>query len=148
MGKVRMVNVCPVFITYDVKRTVEYYVGKLGFDYAKHYDKMENFSAIYRNSVKIIIVEANKGTIRSNTDRYGMGYDAYIDPNTVEGVDELYNEFADNGVYILSKPTITEYGSYEFVFEDIDGRLIGVGQIIDKNTFFKNSNLRLNSEKI
>lgn len=31
------------------------------------------------------------------------------------------------------------YGCYEFVFEDIDGRQIGVGLIYDNKTYFKNS---------
>lgn len=31
---------------------------------------------------------------------------------------------------------MTSYGAYEFVVEDADGRLIGIGQIRDPETFF------------
>jgi hypothetical protein len=31
---------------------------------------------------------------------------------------------------------MTPYGCYEFVVEDIDGRLIGIGRIRDQNVFF------------
>jgi hypothetical protein len=31
---------------------------------------------------------------------------------------------------------MTEYGSYEFVVEDVDGRLIGIGRVRDRGTFF------------
>jgi hypothetical protein len=31
---------------------------------------------------------------------------------------------------------MTGYGSYEFVVEDVDGRLIGIGRIRDRETFF------------
>jgi hypothetical protein len=41
---------------------------------------------------------------------------------------------------ILKQPQLTDYGSYEFTFEDIDGRIIGIGLIKDKATYFENSN--------
>jgi catechol 2,3-dioxygenase-like lactoylglutathione lyase family enzyme len=42
--KVKLVNICPVFLTDDVVKTTEYYVNVLGFKYAKHFDKKDNFS--------------------------------------------------------------------------------------------------------
>jgi len=41
---------------------------------------------------------------------------------------------------------MTDYGSYEFVFKDIDGRNIGAGLIADKIKYFEDSNL-LNENK-
>lgn len=35
---------------------------------------------------------------------------------------------------------MTAYGSYEFLIEDIDGRLIGFGRVSNEETFFKDSN--------
>lgn len=137
--KAKLVNLCPVFVSEDVKKTVKFYVEQLGFKYAEHYDKNDNFATIYRDSIEIIIVQAKTGKVESNTKRYGVGYDAYIDPETVEGVDILYQEFLSKDVKIISKPQKTEYGSYEFVIEDIDGRLIGIGRIYDNNIFFENS---------
>lgn len=32
---------------------------------------------------------------------------------------------------------LPSYGTYEFVVEDVDGRLIGIGQIRDRETFFR-----------
>jgi hypothetical protein len=29
------------------------------------------------------------------------------------------------------------YGTYEFVIEDVDGRLIGIGRISDREIFFR-----------
>lgn len=142
MGNIRtrLVNICPVFLVNDVKRTVKYYSEQLGFKFAKHYDKIENFATIYRDSIEIVIVQAKFGEVESNQKRYGEGYDAYIDPDSVEGVDVLYREFSSKDVKIISEPKFTEYGSYEFVIEDIDGRLIGIGRIANNDTFFKSSN--------
>lgn len=138
---VKLVNLCPVFISDDVRKSVEFYSDKLGFKVAKHYDKDENFATLYRDSIEIVVVQSKFGEILSNSKRHGAGYDAYIDPDTVDGVDVLYQEFLSKGVNIVSKPKITDYGSYEFVIEDIDGRLIGIGRIRDNNVFFKNSNM-------
>ena len=141
--KVRLINVCPVFISQDVKKTVTFYVEKLGFKFATHYDKIDNFATIYRDSIELVIVKSKFGKIESNTRRYGAGYDAYIDPDTVAGVDIIYKEFLSKGVKIVSKPMETDYGSYEFVIEDIDGRYIGIGLIYDKKVYFKNSDIEI-----
>ncbi|MTI65373.1 MAG: hypothetical protein FH753_02095 [Firmicutes bacterium] len=94
---------------------------------------------MYRDSVELVVVQSKFGNVKSNTKRYGSGYDVYIDPDIVKGVDILYQEFVSKGVKIASKPSKTDYGSYEFVLEDIDGRLIGIGRIYDYNTFFLDS---------
>jgi predicted lactoylglutathione lyase len=137
---VKLVNICPVFLANDVIKTTEYYVEKLGFKYAKHFDKNDNFAAIYRDSIEIIIVQKRKGQIESNAEKYGNGYDAYIDTDTLDGINVLFNEFKQKGVKIIKEPNVTDYGSLEFVFEDIDGRNIGVGLISNNKLFFNNSN--------
>jgi catechol 2,3-dioxygenase-like lactoylglutathione lyase family enzyme len=38
-GRVKSVNICPMFLTGDVVRTTNYYVNKLGFKYVKNFDK-------------------------------------------------------------------------------------------------------------
>lgn len=141
MQETKLVNICPVFISQDVKKTVEFYAEKLGFKFAAHYDKIDNFASIYRDSIEIVIVQSKFGATEPNIKRYGNGYDAYIDPDTVEGVDTIYNEFVSKGVKIITAPRKTDYGSYEFVFEDIDGRQIGVGRIGEADTYFENSDV-------
>jgi len=138
---VRLVNICPVFLTNDIIKTTEYYVNTLGFKYAKHFDKKDNFSTIYRDSIEIVIVQKKIGTIEPNKKKYGNGFDAYIDTDTIAGVDIIYKEFKEKNVKIINEPKMTDYGSYEFVFEDIDGRNIGIGLIKNKKKYFENSNL-------
>lgn len=142
MKNVKLTNMCPVLVSEDIKKTVSFYVEKLGFNYAKHYDKIENFATLYRDSIELIVVQAKFGKMESNTKRYGTGYDVYIDPNTIEGVDIIYQEFLSKGVKVVQEPKRTEYGSYEFVIEDIDGRLIGIGLIFDNKVYFENSDMK------
>lgn len=96
-------NLCPVFVSNDIRKTVKYYVEELGFEFAKHYDKIENFATIYRDSIEFVIIQAKYGKVESNTKRYGIGYDAYINPETIEGVDVLHQEYLSKDVKIISK---------------------------------------------
>ena len=139
MKNVKFTNVCPVLISEDIIKTVNFYVEKLGFRYAKHYDKIDNFATLYRDSIELVVVQSKFGKVESNAKRYGTGYDIYIDPDTSEGVDIIYQEFLSKGVKVVEKPKRTDYGSYEFVVEDIDGRLIGIGLIFDNKVYFENS---------
>jgi catechol 2,3-dioxygenase-like lactoylglutathione lyase family enzyme len=139
MTKARLDNAAPVFITTDIRRTAAYYRDVLGFRVVEHYDAEESFAAMYRDSVEILLVQARHGEVVPNRTRYGAGFDVYLDPDTVEGVDEFYTELKSKGARIHAEPAITPYGSYEFVVEDVDGRLIGIGRIRDGETFFRGS---------
>lgn len=139
MKNVKLTNVCPVLVSEDIVKTVNFYVEKLGFKYAKHYDKIDNFATLYRDSIELVVVQSKYGKVESNTKRHGAGYDIYIDPDTINGVDEIYQEFLSKGVKVIEKPRRTDYGSYEFIVEDIDGRLIGIGLIEDNKVYFENS---------
>lgn len=139
--KVKLTNLCPIFVSNDVKRTVNYYVEELGFQYAKHYDKSMSFATVYRDSIEFIIVQSKYGEVKSNLERYGSGCDAYINTDTVEGVDIMYEEFKLRNINIVSEPKVMDYSCYEFIIQDIDGRYIGIGLICDKQNYFKNANV-------
>jgi catechol 2,3-dioxygenase-like lactoylglutathione lyase family enzyme len=137
LGKARLDNAAAVFITPDVRRTAEYYRDVFGFKLVEHYDAVEAFAAIYRDSVEILLVQAKHGHFQPNGVRYGVGFDIYLDPDTVEGVDSMYEELKAKRARIVGEPAMTAYGSYEFVVADVDGRLIGIGRIRDRDTFFR-----------
>ena len=143
-GGSRFVSLCPVFISQDIKKTVEFYTEKLGFKSAKHYDKTESFATLYRDDIEFVIIQAKPEEVIPATQEHSTGNDdAYIVTATPEGVDPIYEEFTAKGVKILSKPHVTDYGSYEFTIEDIDGRQIGIGRIFDKAVYFKDSDFNV-----
>ena len=138
----RLESLCPVFVSPNIEKTVDFYTEKLGFKSAKHYDKSEIFATLYRDNIEFVIIQAKSGKLPSTNQRNGPGNDdAYIVTATPEGVDPLYKEFKAQGVKILVEPHETDYGSYEFAIEDIDGRRIGIGRIFDKAVYFKNSDI-------
>lgn len=141
MSTSRFSNAAIVFVAPDARKTADYYRDVLDFRIVEHYDNAEPFASLYRDTVEIIVVQAKFGSVVSNTARYGAGYDAYLDPENVAGVDVLYAELQKKGAVIESPPAMTPYGSYEFVVEDIDGRRIGIGRIKDEGVFFKDAGL-------
>jgi uncharacterized glyoxalase superfamily protein PhnB len=135
--RARLVNVAPVLLSTDARKTAEYYHSVLGFEVVQHYDAAEPFAALYRDGVEIIVVQAKHGNVEPNAVRFGAGYDIYLDPADLEEVDLLHAELERQGARILQSPRLTPYGSYEFVVEDLDGRRIGIGRIKDNDVFTK-----------
>jgi catechol 2,3-dioxygenase-like lactoylglutathione lyase family enzyme len=136
MSKSRLVNAAIVFVTPDVRKTAAYYRDVLGFRIVEHYDHSEPFAALYRDAVELVVVQAQFGKVTSNREQYGAGYDVYLDPEDVQGVDALFAEYKQKGAVIENPPAATPYGSYEFVVHDIDGRRIGIGRVRDEGIFF------------
>jgi uncharacterized glyoxalase superfamily protein PhnB len=87
----------------------------------------------------VLLVQARRGEFAPNRVRYGAGFDIYLAPDTLEGVDALHAELKAKGARVQHEPAMTSYGAYEFVVEDVDGRLIGIGQIRDRETFFRST---------
>ncbi len=135
MTKSRLVNCAAVLVTPDIRKAVDWYRAKLGFRVVENLDQAEPFAALYRDSIELILVQSKFGKMESNRARYGAGYDAYLAPDSPEGVDLFHSEIAARGVKIVQPPVLTSYGSRELVFEDVDGRLIGVGCIQNEAAF-------------
>ena len=76
----------------------------LGFEPVEHYEAPEPFVALYRDSVEIVVVQAEHGQIESNAAHYGAGYDIYLDPEDLAGVDLLYDELLGKGARIVAAP--------------------------------------------
>jgi catechol 2,3-dioxygenase-like lactoylglutathione lyase family enzyme len=126
-----------VFVTPEIEKAARYYRDVLGFRLVEHYDRPEKFAALYRDAVEILLVQSQHGAVQSNRAADGAGYDAYLVPESLAAVQAFHDEIKSRGAQIVQPPALTGYGSLEFVFEDCDGRLIGVGLIRDKELFFR-----------
>lgn len=49
-----------------------------------------------------MLVEKVKGEIESNQSKYGKGYDAYVNTDSIDGVDKIYQEYKVKNVKIIS----------------------------------------------
>lgn len=136
MSNSKLSNAVIVFVSSDVRKTADYYRNVWRCRVVEHFDKEEPFAALYRDAIEIIVVQAKHGEVVSNQQRYGAGHDAYLVPEEVDGVDALHAELKAKGARVIRPPSLTSYGSYECVLEDIDGRRIGIGRVKLKETFF------------
>jgi hypothetical protein len=93
--------------------------------------------ALYEQELLLAVAELAVPVAVRLRENYGAGYDAVLVPESVEAVDTIYFEIRAKGAQIVQPPAMTAYGSREFVFSDVDGRLIGVGRIGgDEGMFF------------
>ena len=133
----RLTSCAAIFVTEDVEATANYYRNVLGFRLVAHYDKQEKFAALYRDAVEIVVIQSALGKVLPNQKRYGVGSDVYlVTADAGQTVDALHREFSEKGVKIVQPPAMTDYGNYEFTFEDIDGRWLACGRIRDEKKFF------------
>jgi catechol 2,3-dioxygenase-like lactoylglutathione lyase family enzyme len=136
MTRARLDNAPVILPTPDVHTTAAYYRDVLGFKVVEHLEAPEPFAAAYRDRVELVFVQIETGEFVPNRLRYGSGDDVYIDPDTVEGVDEIHAELVAAGAKIVRGPEMVSYGSYELVVEDVDGRWVCFGRVADRS-FFK-----------
>jgi hypothetical protein len=80
---------------------------------------------LYRDKIEIILTQSKNAGIEPNRIVHGYGYDAYWITDDQRGIQD---ELRRRGVKIVRELSTTDYGNREFVFEDIEGRWIGVGK--------------------
>ncbi|MEK5476114.1 VOC family protein [Paenibacillus sp. FSL R5-0407] len=117
------VSCLQIFPTPDLHRTADYY-HRLGFRAVPYLDSVEPHICLYRDAIEIVLTQSPNPSITPNRTIHGYGYDAYF---IAENQEELEKELIESGVQIVRPLGITDYSNKEFVFEDIDGRWIAVG---------------------
>jgi catechol 2,3-dioxygenase-like lactoylglutathione lyase family enzyme len=138
MSNAKLDNAPVILPVPDVAATAAWYRDVLDFRVVEHLEAAEPFAAAYRDAVELVFVQIAAGgaPFEPNRVRYRAGYDVYLDPDTVEGVDGLFAEVTARGATVVRPPARVGYGSYEFVIEDPDGRWVCVGRVADR-AFFK-----------
>lgn len=107
----------PVMASLNIKKTVDFYQTKLGFDRIGYLD--ENYAVIGRDNFVLHFWKCNNKMIPENTS-------CYVD---VEDIDTLYEELsAFNVIHPNGKLEDKPYGMREFAILDNDGNLIKFGQ--------------------
>ncbi|EHB66896.1 MULTISPECIES: VOC family protein [Paenibacillus] len=111
-----------IFPTDNIGETARFYEN-IGFRAVPYMDAAEPHICLYRDSVEIVLTMTDQEVV-PNRLRYGSGYDAYLISFNQK---EMEEELSRAGVKIVRPLDVTDYNNHEFVFEDIDGRWIAVG---------------------
>lgn len=111
-----------IFPTSNFEKTSEFY-ERIGFRAVNYFDAAEPHVCLYKDAVEIVLTKTEIEVV-PNRIRYGYGYDAYF---ITYGQREIQQKLIDLDVKIVRALSTTDYNNHEFVFEDVDGRWIAVG---------------------
>ncbi|MGE7828300.1 VOC family protein [Paenibacillus sp. NPDC093718] len=111
-----------IFPTSNFEKTSEFY-KRIEFRAVNYFDAAEPHVCLYKDSVEIVLTKTEMEVV-PNRIRYGYGYDAYF---ITYGQREIQQELIDLDVKIVRALSTTDYNNHEFVFEDVDGRWIAIG---------------------
>lgn len=111
-----------IFPTSNFEKTSEFY-ERIGFRAVNYFDAAEPHVCLYKDSIEIVLTKTEIEVV-PNRIRYGYGYDAYF---ITYGQREIQQALMDLDVKIVRALSTTDYNNHEFVFEDVDGRWIAVG---------------------
>lgn len=112
-----------IFPTSDIDKTTKFYES-IGFRSVKYLEAEQPHVCLYRDKIELIITKSKMAKIEPNRVVHGYGYDAYFITGDQKS---MLDELKHKGVRIIKDLARTDYANDEFVFEDIDGRWIGVG---------------------
>ncbi|MGM1048053.1 MAG: VOC family protein [Bacillota bacterium] len=112
-----------IFPTPNLNKTAQFYEG-IGFRAVYYLESAEPHVCLYRDSIEIVLTKSTNNEIIPNRISHGYGYDAYFVAYEQKALEQ---ELMDLGIKIVRPLSTTDYNNREFVFEDIDGRWIAVG---------------------
>lgn len=121
---VAFISCLQIFPSSDLVKTTDFYEG-IGFRAVKYLDSKQPHVCLYRDNIEIILTKSKNRKMVPNREIHGYGYDAYFitdDPGKIQ------SELKQKGIKIVKELSKTDYGNNEFVFEDHEGRWIGVGK--------------------
>jgi uncharacterized glyoxalase superfamily protein PhnB len=119
----RIVNSRCVLAVRDLAVSTRYYMDVLGF--RKDLIDAAGWSFLTRDSFRVML-----GECANERPAGELGDHSYFAYWNVEGVDDLYQEFAAKGALITSKPTNKPWGLREFGLRTPDGHRIVCGEEI------------------
>lgn len=108
-------GVTPVLRVDDVEKSIEYYVGVLGFKLDFRDDDGSSFASVSRDQCHLFLSVGDQGN---------AGSWMWIG---VSDVDVLYEEIRDKGARIRNPPSNYPWGSRELHIEDPDGNVLRFG---------------------
>ena len=108
----------PQLVVADIDRSVEFYTKKLGFDLDFRY--ADFYAGIVKDGYSIHLKSGNPSIEERKSKRENENLDIVF---SVEGVEELYNEFVNKPVEITQPLCDRPYGK-EFYIADPDGYIL------------------------
>ncbi|MCW5909681.1 MAG: VOC family protein [Cyclobacteriaceae bacterium] len=119
-------KVTPFIPVESLQQTLNYYKDKLGFD--KEW-VMGKDGGIQRDEMRLLFGENPDHLLLINNDKYRLELVWFVDC-----VDEIYNEYKEKEIDVLTESTDEPWGIREFTIKDINGYLIRISETIQAKT--------------
>lgn len=103
----------------DLKKSLDYYVNKLGFEEKWEWQDPPPFGGVVKNDVELFFCEK------------GQGHPGTWLSIVVDNVDAYYESIKDKGAKIISAPESQKWNMREMLVEDPDGHIIRFGHRIE-----------------
>ena len=119
----------PILFVESVARSIDYYVGALGFrlgwawcDNEQRFlepsdEAVPTFALVARGLVQLMLAQKGQGA---------PGMWLHLDVHTAEHVDTLCEEWTRTGANILAAPSLRPWGMYEMRVCDLDNHVLRV----------------------
>ena len=124
MTKAKIIGTAPQLLVRNVAETVEFYKQKLGFELIGLVGNPPVYGMIKKDDFQIHFAHSPTGNIRTNRSSCAGCCDFIL---WIPEIDQFYTELKQREVKIVEEITRRTYGSREFVFQDLDGHHILVG---------------------
>jgi catechol 2,3-dioxygenase-like lactoylglutathione lyase family enzyme len=109
----------------NLKQTLDFYRDTLGF--YEEWIWKDKDGGIRRDDMRLLFGEDPDYTATINNDKNRLNLLWFV-----ESIDEIFAEFKEKKIEILSELTEYPYGMKEFAFVDINGYYIRVAESIDE----------------
>jgi catechol 2,3-dioxygenase-like lactoylglutathione lyase family enzyme len=109
----------------DLEISTRYYIDVLGF--TEDPIRAEGWSFLTRDRFRVML-----GECRGEKPASELANHSYFAYWNIEGIDELYQELADRGALIISRPSNKPWGIREFTLRTPDGHRITCGEVIPR----------------
>ena len=118
-----------VLLVEDVKRALEYYRDRLGFDIS-HYEKLpEHYGYASRDDCHVHFASFHGVKPRPNSEVAPPDmFDIYF---WVEDVDAFHGELVEGGADVIQEPVDQGYGLRDFRVRDPHGYVLAFGKILN-----------------
>jgi predicted enzyme related to lactoylglutathione lyase len=108
----------PQFLVTDIEHSIEFYTSKLGFDVDFRYEDF--YAGIIKDNCPIHLKSGKPSGEERKSKRENSDLDIVF---SVEGVEDLYEEFVNKSVEIIQPLCDRPYGK-EFYIADPDGYIL------------------------
>ena len=123
----KLLTMRPMLETDNLKQTIDFYCGLLGFTCQNCFPDIENpvWASLENNGVELMFSVRNAHSI---VEKATMTGSLYFNP---QNVDEVWNQLRDK-VAIEYPIENFDYGMREFAIRDCNGYLLQFGQVISE----------------